>query len=177
MESPKSEASVVVRPGTEDDIAGALEVYSAVASEKKWIGAEPPVDTERVTRRWRQFIENEREVFFVAEIGSRIVGTGTMRWVGASEVGMLVSSEYRGRGVGTALLDALLEWARDNHIHKVELKVWPHNTAAIALYEKRGFEREGYLKRHYVRANGEIWDCLIMGLQLAPPGDPSQTDN
>jgi RimJ/RimL family protein N-acetyltransferase len=169
VENPKSDASVIVRHVSEDDLAEALELYESVASEGKWIGAEQPVNRDRVLEKWRRQMSDPREAYFVAEVGGRIVGTATLRWVGASEVGMLVASDMRGRGIGSALLTACLEWARAHRVHKIELKVWPHNAAAIALYESFGFETEGYLKRHYKRRSGEIWDCIIMGLQLPPP--------
>ncbi|HZD38988.1 MAG TPA: GNAT family N-acetyltransferase, partial [Actinomycetes bacterium] len=78
----------------------------------------------------------------------------------------LVAEGWRGRGVGSALLRAAIERARQAGAHKVALQVWPHNAAAIALYEKLGFQREGLLRRHYRRRNGELWDAVIMGLQL-----------
>ena len=161
---------MVVRYATEDDFTEALDLYAEVAREGTWIGAEHPVDRERVLKRWRKYLDNEREAFFVAELDGRIVGHANMKWVGASEVGMLVGSDHRRKGIGAALLTSCLAWARAAGVHKVELKVWPHNIAAVALYEKFGFEQEGYLTRHYRRQNGEIWDCIIMGLQLPGPG-------
>jgi ribosomal protein S18 acetylase RimI-like enzyme len=41
------------------------------------------------------------------------------------------------------LLDAGVEWATVNHAHKVSLEVWPHNSAAMALYRRAGFDEEG----------------------------------
>ena len=43
-------------------------------------------------------------------------------------------------------------------------------TAALALYRKFGFEQEGYLRSHYRRANGELWDAVVMGLLLREAG-------
>ena len=40
------------------------------------------------------------------------------------------------------------------------------NEAALALYERHGFVREGYLHRHYPRRTGEVWDAVVMGLVL-----------
>ena len=48
---------------------------------------------------------------------------------------------------------------------KLELHVFPHNEAAIALYESFGFEREGYRKRHYRRRDGYV-DAILMALVL-----------
>jgi RimJ/RimL family protein N-acetyltransferase len=44
--------------------------------------------------------------------------------------------------------------------------VWPHNGAALRLYERTGFVVEGRLRRHWRRRNGELWDALLMGLVL-----------
>jgi RimJ/RimL family protein N-acetyltransferase len=44
--------------------------------------------------------------------------------------------------------------------------VFGHNAAAIALYRKSGFVEEGRRIRHYRRANGELWDSIVMGLAL-----------
>lgn len=91
-----------------------------------------------------------------------------MAGYGVADLGMLVADGWRGRGVGSALLVAGIDWARQAGAHKVALQVWPHNQAAIALYEKFGFGREGLLRRHYRRRNGELWDAVVMGLLLDP---------
>ena len=79
---------------------------------------------------------------------------------------MSVAADYRGRGVGTALLASVAEWAETNAAHKLTLQVWPHNQAARALYERFGFVEEGRLHRHYRRNSGELWDAIVMGLVL-----------
>ena len=85
---------------------------------------------------------------------------------GVADLGMLVAAGWRGRGVGTALLAEAIDRARKAGAHKIALQVWPHNAAAIALYERFGFEREGLLRRHYRRRSGELWDAVVMGLRL-----------
>ena len=74
--------------------------------------------------------------------------------------------EWRGRGVGSALLGAAIEWARSEGLHKLSLSVFAHNEAAIALYRKLGFVEEGRLVKHYRRQSGEFWDAIQMGLLL-----------
>ena len=165
--NPKADTGVTVREATEDDLVGAFEVYETVAAEGRWIGAELPVDKERRLEKWRAMLRHPREVFFVATApDGNIVGNASMNWAGVSDLGMAVLASWRGTGVGSVLLQACIDWARREQVHKIELRVWPHNTPAIALYEKFGFELEGNLKGHYKRRNGEIWDCLIYGLRL-----------
>jgi RimJ/RimL family protein N-acetyltransferase len=166
MASPTSDPGWIVREATTDDLEGALDVLAAVADERMYIGTEPPVDRERRLRRWRTILEEPKETMFVAVAADEIVGNASIEWAGVSDIGMALLPGWRGKGLGSALLEAMIAWAEEHGSHKVELRVWPHNEAAIGLYEKFGFEREGYLKRHYRRSNGEVWDCIIMGLQL-----------
>ena len=79
---------------------------------------------------------------------------------------MMVAAGWRGRGVGTALVAAAIDWARARGLHKLALSVFPHNHAAIALYKKFGFVEEGRLVRHVRRADGQLWDLIEMGLLL-----------
>lgn len=79
---------------------------------------------------------------------------------------MAILERRRGQGIGTALMDAALAWARTTDAHKVALQVWPDNEAALALYERFGFAREGYLRRHYRRRDGSVRDAIVMGLLL-----------
>ena len=155
-----------IRQATLDDLDEVFEVFAAVAAERVHIGSEPPIDRDARLARWRERFDEPHNATFVAVDDDRIVGQGVITWAGASEIGMAILPKWRGKGIGSALLEALIVWAEADGSHKMELYVWPHNAAAMALYEKFGFEREGYLKRHYRRNNGEIWDCIIMGLQL-----------
>jgi ribosomal protein S18 acetylase RimI-like enzyme len=79
---------------------------------------------------------------------------------------MAVAREWRGRGVGSALLAEAIEWAREHGLHKLSLAVFTHNAAAIALYRKFGFVQEGHRVKQYRRESGELWDTLDMGLLL-----------
>ncbi|MBW3593951.1 MAG: GNAT family N-acetyltransferase [Actinobacteria bacterium] len=167
--SRTSDRSWTVRQATLEDLDGVFDVYAEVAAERVHIGGEPPIDRDARLAKWREHFDRPHHVTFVAVADGRIVGSASITWAGASEIGMAILSEWRGKGIGSALLEALIAWAERDGSHKMELYVWPHNDAAIALYEKFGFEREGYLKRHYRRRNGEIWDCIIMGLQLPRP--------
>jgi RimJ/RimL family protein N-acetyltransferase len=84
-----------------------------------------------------------------------------------ADVGLLVASAHRGRGIGGALLDAAVAWARRVGITKLELHVFPHNTPAIHLYERFGFVQEGYRRAQY-RRGSEVLDAVLMAY-LVPP--------
>jgi putative acetyltransferase len=85
---------------------------------------------------------------------------------GVGELAMLVAYGWRGRGVGSVLVDTAIEGARIKGLHKLSLDVFAHNAAAIALYHKFGFVEEGRRTAQYRRASGELWDSIVMGRLL-----------
>ena len=83
-----------------------------------------------------------------------------------ADLGLMVARSHRRRGIGRALLETAAEWARAHGVAKLELHVFPHNHAALALYEQFGFEREGYRKRHYLRDDG-YGDAILMAYDVS----------
>ena len=69
-----------------------------------------------------------------------------------ADVGIFVHTDWQGKGVGTALMQTVLDLA-DNWLMllRVELEVYADNERAIALYEKMGFQREGLRRMATVR--------------------------
>jgi L-amino acid N-acyltransferase YncA len=157
-------AAFTVRAATEADARAMAELFAAVAAERSGIATEPPVDVE------------ERAARFARTAGASVVAVADGQVVGIihvevsrhgfGDLGMLVHRDWRGRGVGSALLREAIVWARGQGLHKLCLEVFAHNEAAIALYRKAGFVEEGRRARQYRRASGELWDAIVMGLTL-----------
>ena len=157
-------AHFTVRPAAADDARAMAELFAAVAVERTGIATEPPVDIDERTALFARTAAGS----VVAVDGGQIVGMLHVEVSrhGFGEIGMLVDRDWRGCGVGWALVQAAISWARGRGLHKLCLEVFAHNTAAIALYRKSGFVEEGRRTRQYRRANGELWDSVVMGLAL-----------
>jgi L-amino acid N-acyltransferase YncA len=157
-------AEFVIRPARPADARATAELMAAVAEERDGIATEPPVDIEQ---RVAQFARSA-EATVVADAGGRVVGVVHVEVsrFGFGELGMFVAVQWRGHGVGSALLEAAIAWARGRGLHKLCLEVFPTNAAGIALYRKFGFVEEGRLAKQYRRASGELWDAIVMGLAL-----------
>jgi RimJ/RimL family protein N-acetyltransferase len=157
-------AQLVVRPASVDDARATAELFAAVAEERDAIATEPPVDVEE---RTALFARTAAETV-VAVADGRVIGMlhVDVSRHGFGEFGMLVDRDWRGRGAGSALVQATVEWARDHGLHKLSLEVFAHNSAAIALYRKYGFMEEGRRIKQYRRDSGELWDSIVMGLLL-----------
>jgi RimJ/RimL family protein N-acetyltransferase len=156
------DAPFQIRRAHEDDRVPLALLFAAVAEERDGIATEPPVDIDARAASWTL------DGTLVAVAGEEVVGSLHLERSrhGFGEIGMAVAREWRGRGVGSALLAAAIEWARELGLHKLSLGVFAHNDAGIALYRKFGFVEEGRRVKHYRRAGGELWDAIDMGLLL-----------
>jgi putative acetyltransferase len=104
----------------------------------------------------------------VADLDGRVVGmiaigvSQNPRMAHTAHLGMMVSPDYWGLGIGSRLMAAVLELA-DNwlNLKRVELEVHTDNPAAVHLYEKFGFEIEG-TKRFHSFGDGRWTDTYLM---------------
>ena len=154
----------VIRQARAHDARAMAQLMADVAEECDGIATEPPVDVDECAARFAGTVEET----VVADAGGRIDGIVHVEVsrFGWGELGMLVDTGWRGRGAGSALVQAAIEWSRGHGLHKLCLEVFPANAAALVLYRKFGFVEEGRRVRQYRRANGEFWDAIVMGLAL-----------
>jgi len=168
-------SGLIVRLAAAEDFDEWFAMCEQVAIEGRWIGTEAPIDRDQWTEGFHKALDSPTITRFVATLDGRIIGDiGITLTAGRADLGMMVREGFRGQGVGSALMQACIDWSCAAGAHKVTLGAWPHNEAGIALYLKFGFVIEGRRLRHYRRKNGELWDALDMGLVLnaTAPGSP-----
>ncbi len=118
------------------------------------------------TRSWLES-SAEGKVHLVALRAGTLVGSANLtsfpgRRRHAGLIGMGVHDAHVGQGIGSLLLGALLDTAdRWLDLKRIELTVYSDNRPAIRLYERFGFEREGYLKGFAFR-DGAYADAFAM---------------
>jgi putative acetyltransferase len=120
---------------------------------------------------WRERLAkvDDSNVLLLGEMEGRVVATAGLhphpqvRRRHAAHIGLAVAVDYQRRGVGRALLAALVDLA-DNWFdyRRLELQVFADNTHAIRLYEQFGFVIEGRLREHALR-DGAYVDSFTMG--------------
>jgi ribosomal protein S18 acetylase RimI-like enzyme len=115
----------------------------------------------------------EQRAMFAARVGDHYVGlvggvdfdqTGV-----ADLISMWVAPEARRRGIGDALVRAVLDWARDQGFDQVELWVTEGNDSAERLYARHGFTRTG--ERQHIRPNNpDTWEVrMVLRFYSMPP--------
>lgn len=76
-----------------------------------------------------------------------------------------ICTGYQNQGIGTKFFNELDKWAMQNKISRLELTVMSHNEAAVGLYEKKGFQKEG-IKKNSMLVHGNYVDEYYMAKLL-----------
>lgn len=138
-----------------DQLLTTPEEYTiSVEDEQKWINSHN---------------DNPNALLLIAEIADHIVGFlffaahSKIKAAHTGEFGINVHPDYQGIGIGQALIEYLLQWARQHEkIEKVYLQIFATNTPAINLYKTLGFKEEGRHIRAIRQPNGEYVDIVQM---------------
>jgi len=156
---------LVIRAATSSDVPA----LCALANDPgyRWGTLRLPYQSPEQTARWFSELGVDDHLL-VAVLDGEVVGNGGLhrqrgRRAHVAILGMGVRDAVRRRGIGAALLTALIDFA-DNWLglKRLELTVFVDNQPAIALYERHGFVREGVLVAYAFRA-GQFVDALAMG--------------
>ena len=159
---------VTVRFLTVKDKAGLFGMFSSMSEKALEWGMAPY--TMDVIERWVGNIQNL--ISLVAEHGDRIVGYASIlrfshpRRRGVGDQLIYLHQDFHGVGLGTAMMEKLLQLAKKEGMHRVELTVVADNTVALHLYRKLGFQTEGRSKDSFLGSDGKYHDMIEMGLIL-----------
>jgi putative acetyltransferase len=169
----KNGEKVVFRPEKSGDTEMLWEMFSTL-SEESISNLIPPFKRERV-ESWTSNIDYNQVLAIVALVeeksGRRIIGSASLRFnqrealKHKAELGITVHDKYQNIGIGTALLNHLIDVARMRKLKKIYLQVSTTNDRAINIYKKAGFKTEGKLcKESYI--NGKYRNEYRMALLL-----------
>jgi RimJ/RimL family protein N-acetyltransferase len=172
----KGGANIIIRTARPSDAEAYLALGQSIMSEDIYslTQADELNLTVEQEREWIQRgLENKDHLIIIAETNQKVIGQldfsngHRKRNAHTGEFGMGVHKEFRGLGVGSLLLAALVEWAKSNQrIKKVNLSVHQTNDRAIATYKKIGFQVEGLRTKDLKYPNDVYIDTVLMGLQL-----------
>ena len=157
-----------VRAAIESDAADMVDILERVASERIYTAINKPWTADEQRRYLAS--QSEREAVHVAEIApGNLIGYQVLElWAPsiasmshAGQIGTYLRPEWRGKGVGQALFQRTIEFARERDYAKFVIQVRASNTLAEAYYGRLGFRECGRLTRQ-VRIDGQEDDEIIM---------------
>ncbi|MFJ2545419.1 GNAT family N-acetyltransferase [Pseudomonas sp. NPDC087612] len=160
-----SSAAITLQRCTEQHVEGLTALYNDPQVARQVL--QMPYQSPEIWRK-RLSLDNERMLFLVALHKGEVIGSCSLeqyariRRAHCGGIGMGVAPAWQGKGVGSRLLEAVLEVA-DNWmgLQRVELTVYTDNHPALALYKRFGFAVEGQLIDYAMR-DGELIDVYSM---------------
>jgi RimJ/RimL family protein N-acetyltransferase len=164
---------ILLRSAEPKDAKAVLELSYDVIKENKTLvtSTEEFIITEDQQREFIHLYKADPgNVMIVAEHNRRIIGILTfqrgvfLKYAHHGSVGMIVDINWRGKGIGKALLATLIQWADYNPLlEKLCLEVMGSNKNALALYKSFGFIEEGRQINQVKTNDGRYEDLIIMG--------------
>lgn len=163
--------SLILRDATEADLPAILAIYNHAVAETTAIWNEILVDLDN-RKAWYDLRQARGFPILVAEVDGRIAGYasyGDWRpfdgFRQSVEHSVYVEKDHYGRGLGKALMSALIERARAGNIHVMVAAIEAGNTGSIALHKSIGFRLVG--THHEVGKKFGRWlDLTMMELKL-----------
>ena len=156
-------AEVIIRAYEQEDIPALARLFN----QRSVAAGTLQIPLMAVSERAERYKPSPELRMIVAELDGKIVGHAALhlqrgRRQHVAGIGMGVDEDHHGQGIGSKLMEALMDLA-DNwyNIARVELTVYADNAAAIHLYQKFGFVEEG-LHRDYAFREGTFVDALSM---------------
>jgi GNAT superfamily N-acetyltransferase len=133
---------LLIRRAVPGELAAVMALYDQLHDHS------PPPD-ERHEAAFAEMLDTAGRTILVAELGGALVGTldlfvmtnltrGALPWAGIEN--FVVDAEYRGRGIGDAMLEAAVSIARDAGCYKVQLISHDVHAPAHVFYAQRGFD-------------------------------------
>ena len=159
-------AELIVRDARADDAAAIATIYTQGINDRiATLETEERTPEERVA--WLA-ARGPRHPVLMAEWDRVVVGWGSLNpfnprkaYEYVTDFSVYVERAWRGKGVGSALLRALIARAEQLGYHKMVLSAFPWNALGMALYQKYGFRTVGIYKEQGL-LDGQWVDTIIM---------------
>lgn len=163
---------VILRSPDIFDAEQLLEHMRITSAETEFMSRYPEEITVSIEAeaRFLQMIENDAENFMLAAyLDGRMVGNAgvtrvrdNVKYRHRANFGISLREEVCGLGLGTLMLQEILEIVKGTSFEQMELSVFGDNARAIALYEKIGFVTVGSMPRAYRLKDGSYHDEVQM---------------
>lgn len=148
-----------------------IEDYKEISKIRKMPGVMENIlsnkDEEEELIKEKIINRDKNQYWYVAEENGKVIGLGilmnhgNLRKKHVGVITLMVNSDYQNKGIGSLLMDKLINLSESLNIIRLELCVFRDNYKAINLYNKFGFKEEG-IKVKSALKNGEYIDEVMM---------------
>jgi phosphinothricin acetyltransferase len=171
---PMTSEALRIRPATAADAAAICEIYNQGIRDRV-ATLETVERTPEERAEWLAGRGLRHPVLVAQEDGGPVVGWASLNvfnprraYDHVADLSLYVERQWRGRGVGRRLLEALVTRAIELGYHKLVLAAFPWNTAGMRAYARAGFREVG-IYREQGRLDGRWVDTIVMEKILEGP--------
>ena len=163
-------ARVLLRPLMPTDRQALLDFFLPVSIEERRYMRHNVNDSQLIAS-WTENLDYDRIFPLVATVGERIVGEATLHFNDGparhrAEIRIFLAKDFKRRGLGTKLIQSLIDIARKRSIHLVEAQVVTDHVEVIKALHKVGFETAAVFEEYFMLPDGEIRDVACLMLRL-----------
>ncbi len=133
-----------IRTATKDDIPAMAELLHQLFA----IESDFTPDYPKQAKGLELLIDRPAATIFVAEIDGSVVGMCTAQIIVSTAMGqevgavedVIIDVEYRGKGIGAALMRAIEAWAVQKKLGRLQLRADKNNGPALCFYRQQGWK-------------------------------------
>lgn len=146
----------------------ALVAFAATLPPHDLLFLQRDISHPKVVEAWMRAIDEGRLTSLVARDGGTMIGctaivTDALSWSRhVGELRVLVSPDWRGKGLGRVLVQECFAQALALGLKKLVAQMTTDQRAAIAVFEELGFRAEALLARHVADRDGKLHDLVLL---------------
>lgn len=166
----KDGARILLRPLTQEDRQALLDLYAPVPQDDLRYTRDNVKDPQLINE-WIDHLDYTKVFPLVAVFGSRIVGSATLHFNTGperhrAEVRIFLAKEFRRRGVGSRLLQGLIELAKRHSLYLLEAQIVSDQHHIIKSFQTLGFETHCIFDDYFMLPDGDLRDVAHLILRL-----------
>lgn len=167
---------ILLRSARAEDAVDLVSYLKKTAGETPYLVREPEevsITTENEMNFIKSMEASKKELMLLAFCNGKHIGNCSLMSMGnykryehRCSIAIALYQEYCGRGIGSVMLETVLQVAKDCGYEQAELEVMVENKSALALYKKMGFEIYGTFPDNMKYKDGSYLDCHWMMKKL-----------
>ncbi len=164
-------ATVSLRPMTAHD-ANELLTFAQSLPADDLLFLSVDITRPEAVEQWAHNVEAGRLKTILAEVNGQLIGHGTLRheelvWTRhLGEIQLLISPDYRGKGLGAVLANELFDHAHEMGLQKIVARMAAEQKGAIQVFERLGFRVEALLADYVIDRQDRTHDLIVMSYDV-----------
>jgi L-amino acid N-acyltransferase YncA len=166
---------VLLRPLAAEDKNALIALFEPTSQDDLRL-MRNDVRSRELVASWTDHIDYKQVLPLVAIVSDRLVGDATLHFRSGpgrhiGDVRIFLSKEFRRRGLGTAMLRALVDAARKSGLQQLVAEIVADQVKVISAFKDLGFELRATYPDYFMMPDGETHDVAVLILCLSKKRD------